>query len=346
MLSLGVIAAGPWIGFEFVIPLALLLGGFAFAARGLQRSRRPERWAAISWALRAAFIAACTPLSGGAESPALIWFALPVATLGARFEPRGVRLGIAWTLLLLLVVTVGLDTAAVLERPDGLIFAFVAVIAMAILSGAATQSEREHRREAVVDPLTGLLNRSAFAQRIDELQQQVDRGEDAPLGFLLADIDHFKHVNDVHGHPVGDAVLTDVAYALRSELRTDDLCTGSAARSSSSCSRAPTRKTREIAERLRAAVARASTGGNSVTMSVGAAAVSGSAVRAPHVYARPTPRCTRPSAPAATASRSPPDQRRRGAFSFNVRVNVSVPISPCRSARPRGPSAAGAARAS
>src|SRR5215216_4692643 len=77
VLSLGVIAAGPWIGFEFVIPLALLLVGF--------------------------------------------WFALPVATLGARFEPRGVRMGIAWTLFLLLVVTVGLDTATVLERPDPLI---------------------------------------------------------------------------------------------------------------------------------------------------------------------------------------------------------------------------------
>src|SRR5215208_4678245 len=223
VLSLGVIAAGPWIGFEFVIPLALLLVGFAFAARRLRHSRRPERWAAISWALAPAFIAACTPLSGGSDSPALIWFALPVATLGARFEPRGVRMGIAWTLFLLLVVTVGLDTATVLERPDPLIFAFVAVIAMAILSGAATQSEREHRREAVIDPLTGLLNRSAFAQRLAELQQQINSGTHEPVGFLLGDVDHFKAVNDVHGHPVGDAVLTDVAYALRSELRTHDL---------------------------------------------------------------------------------------------------------------------------
>ena len=86
VLSLGVIASGPWIGFEFVIPLALLLAGFAFAARGLQRSRHPERWAAISWALAPAFIAACTPLSGGADSPALIWFAVPVATLGAALR--------------------------------------------------------------------------------------------------------------------------------------------------------------------------------------------------------------------------------------------------------------------
>ena len=286
VLSLGVIASGPWIGFGFVIPLALLLAGFAFAARRLQRSRRPEWWAAISWALAPAFIAACTPLSGGADSPALILFAIPVATLGARFEPRGVRHGIAWTLFLLLVVTVGFDTATVLERPQHLIFAFVAVIAMAILSGAAVQSDREHRRDAVIDPLTGLLNRAAFAQRLAELQEQVDRGDDAPLGFLVGDIDHFKRINDVHGHPVGDAVLTDVAYTLRNELRDYDVVYRLGGEEFVVVlPGAGLEKTKEVAERLRIAVANASTGGISVTMSFGAAAVSGTAVRFPHVYA-------------------------------------------------------------
>src|SRR6185503_4390803 len=67
VLSAGVIASGPWIGFGFVIPLALLLAGFALVARKLQRSRRPELWAAVGWALAPAFIAACIPLSGGAD---------------------------------------------------------------------------------------------------------------------------------------------------------------------------------------------------------------------------------------------------------------------------------------
>jgi diguanylate cyclase (GGDEF)-like protein len=286
VLSLGVIASGPWIGFEFVIPLVLLLAGFAFAARRLQRSRRPELWAAFSWALAPAFIAACTPLSGGADSPALIWFALPVSTLGARFEPRGVRLGIAWTLALSLFVTLGLDTNTVLERPQMLIFSFVAVIAMAILSGAAVQSDRDHRRDAVIDPLTGLLNRAAFAQRLAELQQQVDRGDDTPLGFLVGDIDHFKRINDVHGHPVGDAVLTDVAYTLRNELRDYDVVYRLGGEEFVVVlPGADLEETQEVAERLRAAVANASTGGISVTMSFGAAAVSGSEIRFPHVYA-------------------------------------------------------------
>jgi diguanylate cyclase (GGDEF)-like protein len=286
VLSLGVIASGPWIGAEFVIPLILLLAGFAFSARRLQRSRRPEWWAAFGWGLAPAFIAACVPLTGGADSPALIWFAIPVATLGARFEPRGVRLGIAWTLALLVAATVGFDADTVLDRPQMLIFAFVAVIAMAILTGAAVQSEREHRRDAVIDPLTGLLNRAAFGQRLAELQEQVDRGEAARLGFLVGDIDHFKRINDVHGHPVGDAVLTDVAYAMRSELREYDVVYRLGGEEFVVVlPGADLDRAHEIAERLRAAVARVNTGGITVTMSFGAAAVSGTAVQFPHLYA-------------------------------------------------------------
>ena len=286
VLSAGVIASGPWIGFGFVIPLALLLAGFALVARKLQRSRRPELWAAVGWALAPAFIAACIPLSGGADSPGLMWFAIPVATLSARFEPRGVRLGIAWTLALMLFVTFGLDTATLLDEPQMTIFAVVSVIAMAILSGAAMRSEREHRRDAVIDPLTGLLNRAAFAQRLAELQQQVDRGEDTPLGFLVGDIDHFKRINDVHGHPVGDAVLTDVADTLRTELRDYDVVYRLGGEEFVVVlPGADLARTEDVAERLRAAVANASTGGISVTMSFGAAAVSGGGVRFPHVYA-------------------------------------------------------------
>ena len=223
VLALALIAAGPWIGFQFLVPLFIAGVGFAIADRRVRRSPRPERWAAAGWALAPLIIAVCAAVTGAAESPALMWLALPVTTLGARFEPRGVRLGVAWTIALLLAVTVGLDSATVLEHPEDLIFPFALIISMAILGGAALKSEREHRRVAVIDPLTGLLNRSAFAQRLGELQHQIDQGAESSLGFLMADIDHFKRINDEHGHPVGDAVLRDVAYAMRSELRAFDL---------------------------------------------------------------------------------------------------------------------------
>jgi diguanylate cyclase (GGDEF)-like protein len=287
VLAMALIAAGPWLGFKFLIPLAVALAGFAVADRRLRRSPRPELWAATGWALSPLIIAVCAALTGAAESPALMWLGLPVVTLGARFEPRGVRLGVAYTIALLLAVTVGLDHETVLEQPQELFFPFALIIAMAILGGAAVQSEREHRRVAVIDPLTGLLNRSAFAQRLGELQHQIDRGAESSLGFLIGDIDHFKRVNDEHGHPVGDAVLRDVAYAMRSELRSFDLVYRLGGEEFAILlPGADLEKTREIAERLRRAVAESSTGGIGVTMSFGAGAISGSDVRLARLYAQ------------------------------------------------------------
>jgi diguanylate cyclase (GGDEF)-like protein len=286
VLALALIAAGPWIGFEFLIVLAAALATFAIADRRMPRSRRPERWVALAWAAAPLMIAGSAAFTGGPESPALMWLALPVTTLGARFEPRGVRLGVGYTIALLLLVTVGLDAGYVLDHPQELIFPFALIISMAILGGATVKSEREYRRVAVIDPLTGLLNRSAFAQRLGELQHQIDQGGESSLGFLVADIDHFKRINDEHGHPVGDAVLRDVAYAMRSELRAFDLIYRLGGEEFAiMLPGADLAKTREIAERLRAAVARSSTGGVSVTMSFGAGAVSGSGVRLVQLYA-------------------------------------------------------------
>jgi diguanylate cyclase (GGDEF)-like protein len=286
VLGLALVAAGPWIGFEFLVVLAAALATFAVADRRMSRSPRPERWVAFAWAMAPLMIAGSAALTGGAKSPVLMWLALPVTTLGARFEPRGVRLGVAYTIALLLLVAVGLDPGHVLHHPDELIFPFALIIAMAILGGASVQSEREHRRVAVIDPLTGLLNRSAFAQRMGELQHQIDQGTESSLGFLVADIDHFKRINDEHGHPVGDAVLRDVAYALRSELRAFDLVYRLGGEEFAILlPGADLDKTKEIGERLRAAVARSDTGGVSVTMSFGAGAVKGGGVRLVQLYA-------------------------------------------------------------
>ena len=286
VLALALIAAGPWVGFEFLIVLAAALAVFAIVDRRMYRSRRPERWAAFGWAVAPLVIAGSAAVSGGPQSPALMWLGLPVVTLGARFEPLGVRLGVAYTIALLLLVTVGLDAGFVLEHPEELIFPFALVIAMAILGGAAVRSEREHRRVAVIDPLTGLLNRSAFAQRLLELQHQLDQGAESSLGFLIGDIDHFKRINDEHGHPVGDAVLRDVASAMRSELRAFDLIYRLGGEEFAILLPGADRdKTREIAERLRVAVARADSGGVSVTLSFGAGAVCGDGVRLAQLYA-------------------------------------------------------------
>ena len=64
-------------------------------------------------------------------------------------------LGVGFLLALLLLATLALDPQGVLDRPDRLIFPIALVIATAIFSGATQASDRDHRREAVLDPLTG-----------------------------------------------------------------------------------------------------------------------------------------------------------------------------------------------
>ncbi|MEM9739875.1 MAG: GGDEF domain-containing protein [Pseudomonadota bacterium] len=73
-------------------------------------------------------------------------------------------------------------------------------------------------RFASTDALTGLLNRRFFNHRLGEELRRMERsGETAAI--ILFDIDHFKSINDEHGHKAGDVVLKTVALAVQSELR-------------------------------------------------------------------------------------------------------------------------------
>lgn len=85
-------------------------------------------------------------------------------------------------------------------------------------------SRYQHRIEemASTDKLTGLLNRHAFTILIDKLLAEYRR-EPQPIAILLADIDHFKEINDRHGHIVGDKVLSVVAGLLLGGLRQSDI---------------------------------------------------------------------------------------------------------------------------
>jgi len=77
------------------------------------------------------------------------------------------------------------------------------------------------QRLAMSDPLTGLVNRRAFLDLLTRSMAGLDRHGD-PLSVLLLDVDHFKQVNDNHGHDAGDAVLVGIADLLRSLARKTD----------------------------------------------------------------------------------------------------------------------------
>jgi len=72
------------------------------------------------------------------------------------------------------------------------------------------------------DALTGLPNRAVFG---DHLGRAVDRAaeQDEPVAVLCIDLDGFKSVNDLHGHPAGDALLVEAAHRLRAVVRGDEL---------------------------------------------------------------------------------------------------------------------------
>jgi diguanylate cyclase (GGDEF)-like protein len=92
--------------------------------------------------------------------------------------------------------------------------------ALAMLLLLQDRALRQIERLIEVDVLTGLLNRRGFDERLRRLLQR--GGAQLPVLALL-DVDHFKRINDTHGHAVGDAVLSGIGERLRDTLRPLDL---------------------------------------------------------------------------------------------------------------------------
>jgi two-component system, cell cycle response regulator len=80
----------------------------------------------------------------------------------------------------------------------------------------------EVERMATTDGLTGLVNHRTFQGLLDQ-RLALARRYKKPLSFILCDIDHFKAVNDGHGHPAGDAILKGVARLLAAQARETDV---------------------------------------------------------------------------------------------------------------------------
>ena len=77
-------------------------------------------------------------------------------------------------------------------------------------------------KQAHIDPLTGLPNRRTLMERLGQEWERAQR-YGRPLSLIMADVDHFKNVNDIYGHLAGDRVLQNIAQTIAQQCRQADL---------------------------------------------------------------------------------------------------------------------------
>lgn len=255
-----------------ILLLVASVGVVVVIGQSLSRWQRPELVLAYSVAAVETADAVAIVLAHAQRLGALTLLLWPLMSFSARYSSRVATAGTIFTALLVIATELTTGARSVLHDPLSLTVPLAVIIAVSTVTSAARASDIEHMRRAVVDPLTGLLNRGALASRVGELVQQSARG-DIGVAVLIGDIDHFKSVNDGHGHRVGDDVLRGVAQRLRSELRAFDLVYRIGGEEFAVLAPgASLEHGRELAERLRAVVAGEPIEGLPLTISWGVSA--------------------------------------------------------------------------
>jgi len=148
------------------------------------------------------------------------------------------------------------------------------VFTMMLLNVINARLQAELRQRAMTDQLTGTLSRHALAEASRPLIERL-RADSTGLAVVMIDLDHFKEINDRHGHATGDAVLREAAEAMRAQLRPGALLVRFGGEEFLAL--VPVRDpdvARQVSERLRQALAqhdwsRVMPGGRTATASVG-----------------------------------------------------------------------------
>jgi diguanylate cyclase (GGDEF)-like protein len=222
LVFLATAVAGPWIGWWPTLCGALTALQVATLDRRTVRSARPERYVAVSFLSTAAFATLGAALSGGPQSPLLIFVALPAILMANRFRRPVVVVGALVTLLVMLAGSVAVDPASFADDPTLVLVSLTLVVGVVVFTLSLSDTEMALRADARFDHLTGLFNRASLKPRFDELRSQAHATGGA-IALVVYDLDRFKSVNDDLGHDRGDAVLRDTAHLLRRHLRAFDL---------------------------------------------------------------------------------------------------------------------------
>jgi len=272
LLAVAALVSIPTYGWAMQVPLLLAGGAFGVAEFRIGRLRRPEYALAAGWLFAQLMIVLAIAFAQGPRIYMLSILVFPMLIVASVFPGRVIALGTAITAALIVAAGFALMPAAVEAMPPILIVP-VTVLAVIVLLAARTAEADEDSREAViVDPLTGLPNRAALQARAAELTDHLRSPVAPEVAVILCDIDHFKAINDEHGHAVGDAVLVEVGQRL------SDLCAKSGwlyryggeefivLLEGAAAAVAP-----EIAERMRDAICRRAVADLTLTVSAGVA---------------------------------------------------------------------------
>ncbi|MEO1593637.1 MAG: GGDEF domain-containing protein [Pseudomonadota bacterium] len=205
---------------DFVIALvdAFAVTGFVLIAWSVY-VKRAVRIASICMAL-VAVTAAVTSVSikGGSQ---VVWMYPALVALFYLMKPK--EAAVAAVVAIAIVLPVIFD-----GRPVGESAAYLASFGVTIcLSVAFAALTAEQRRElhtaSLSDALTGVGNRRALDDTLDRAIAVAPRTDD-PFVLIMLDIDHFKSVNDAHGHTIGDRVLAEIAQTIQGHARPTDAC--------------------------------------------------------------------------------------------------------------------------
>jgi diguanylate cyclase (GGDEF)-like protein len=268
----------PWIGWWTAVPLLVQVALYAVLRPRIATSQRPEYIVFATVFSSQVLLGVGIALSGGPQSPAIALLLLPLITLPARFSGRGVWAGLGITVVVLLVTGIAIDPAAYAHDPTYVNAGLCAVVGLTVFAQFLMSSEMQQRSASILDPLTGLLNRTSLHVRFDEIAEQAAQTGDS-VCVLVCDLDRFKAVNDRYGHERGDDVLKEAALVLRKQLRAFELVYRLGGEEFLVVLPGTTlAEGRDVAQRARAALAGARPGDLPVTISIGVAAARGEEV--------------------------------------------------------------------
>ena len=213
--------------------LAVIAGGWShFAYRLALRSRDPYRAELRNLMLDSAWGGVFIALMQFNLAPSAVLFSMlamdKVAVGGPKFLARCLAAQLAAAVVV--AVAAGIEPQLL---PSGSVARFATLpllLCYPIMVGlTAYELARRVRRQneqlwalSATDGLTGLPNHTTWEQAVEREYARCRRGGH-PAAVLMLDLDHFKAINDSHGHPVGDTVLREVAEILRNALRAQDL---------------------------------------------------------------------------------------------------------------------------